>query len=212
MTTPPKATFDQRKMFAWLRDSQEGRTLVAKAAARLCRDCPRVKNVLKRCETCQHRARSEVTSELLDKIPPNSPEAEAGLIGSVLLDPAGHRQEITATAPEDFYAEANEAIWRQLQAMAGDSIDVTLLAERLKRAGEWDAVGGAAYLVEVLQSQAVAAHAAHYATIVREKAQLRGAIQAACDVLRACYDVGASLENGGEVRKAAMSLLEILGI
>ncbi len=132
----------------------------------------------------------------------------------MLLDPNPHKHLIKEVQPREFYAVANEAIWMAMgELLAADNpIDVTLLAERLKRDGAWETVGGPAYLVEILQSQAVAIHAEHYAAIVHEKFKLRRIVHATCNLFRACYDPGASLENGGEVRKAAMELLEILGI
>jgi replicative DNA helicase len=66
----------------------------------------------------------------------------------------------------------------------GAAIDVTLLAERLKQAGDLEAVGGPAYLSEVLYSVPVAAHAVYYAKIVRKKAQYRRLRLEATELIR----------------------------
>ena len=55
----------------------------------------------------------------------------------------------------------------------GKRIDATLLVERLRTAGDLEAVGGAAYLAEVVHSVPYAANAVYYAEIVRDKATLR---------------------------------------
>ena len=72
----------------------------------------------------------------------------------------------------------------------GRRIDTTLLVERLKTSGQFEPVGGAAYLAEVLQSVPTAANAVYYAEIVRDKATLRALIHASTEILRDAYDEG----------------------
>jgi replicative DNA helicase len=132
----------------------------------------------------------KVTSEILDRLPPHSLEAEKAVLGSILLDPPMCDEVVLVLRPEDFYAEANAKLYRHMVAMhdEGKRIDTTLLVERLKEAGEYEAVGGDAYLLEVFRSVAVAAHAVHYAEIVRDKAILRSLIHATTEILRDAYD------------------------
>ena len=63
-----------------------------------------------------------------------------------------------------------------------------MLVERLKTAGEYDLVGGAAYLAEILRSVPTAANATYYAQIVRDKSTLRSLIHSSTDILREAYD------------------------
>ena len=70
----------------------------------------------------------------------------------------------------------------------GKRIDITLLVERLKQEGDFEAIGGAAYLAEVAQSVPYAANAAYYAEIVRNKATLRELIHASTEILRDAWD------------------------
>lgn len=151
-------------------------------------------------------------SEILDRVPPNSLEAEMGVIGSVILLPAVYQEIRPPLDAGDFHSTANGAIWRRMrEAMdAGEPIDTTLLAERLKQAGEWKDCGGAAYLAEVLHSVAVPNHAAYYAAIVREKAGLRRLIALLCETLRDCYEDSASFKDGPLVEKLK-ELAEKLG-
>ncbi|GAF74533.1 unnamed protein product, partial [marine sediment metagenome] len=71
---------------------------------------------------------------------------------------------------------------------AGKRIDVTLLVDRLKTAGDYEAIGGAAYLAECGSSVATAANATYYAKILHDKATLRNLIEASTDILRDAYD------------------------
>ncbi len=131
-----------------------------------------------------------VSSEILDRLPPHNLDAERGVLGSLLLDPTLCDEVVLVIRPEDFYAEPNRRLFSHIVAMhdEGKRIDATLLVERLKQKGEYEAIGGAAYLAEVIHSVPVAAHALYYANIVREKAMLRDLIYASTAILRDAYD------------------------
>lgn len=136
------------------------------------------------------RTPPRVSSEILDRLPPHNLDAERGVLGSLLLDPSLCDEVVLAIRPEDFYGEPNRRLFAHIVAMhdEGKRIDATLLVERLKQKGEYEAIGGAAYLAEIIHSVPVAAHALYYANIVREKAMLRDLIHASTAILRDAYD------------------------
>jgi replicative DNA helicase len=138
------------------------------------------------------RAAPRVSSEILDRLPPQSLEAERGVLGSLLLDPQLCDEVALLLRSEDFYADANQRLYRHLFGLhdEGKRVDVTLLVERLKQSGEYEAIGGAAYLAEVAQSVPYAHNAPHYAQIVRDKATIRELIHAATEILRDAWDPG----------------------
>lgn len=131
-----------------------------------------------------------ISSEILDRLPPQNLDAERAVLGSLLLDPNFCDDVVLILRPDDFYADAHRRLFRHMVAMhdAGKRIDTTLLVERLRQAGEFEAIGGAAYLAEVVHSVPVAAHAVYYAQIVREKATLRALIHATAEILRDAYN------------------------
>jgi len=131
-----------------------------------------------------------VSSEILDRLPPQNLEAERGVLGSLLLDPDMCDEVALILRPEDFYADANERLFRHLMSMheEGKRVDSLLLIDRLKREGDFEAVGGAAYIAEVAQAVPYAANAAYYARIVRDKGTLRSLIHASTEILRDAYD------------------------
>jgi len=135
------------------------------------------------------------TAELLDAEPPHNSEVERQLLGSMVLDPDRLEAVAPLVSTADFYHDAHRRLYNHLLAMrngGGGAIDETLLLERLKEAGELEAVGGTAYLAQVLRSVAVAAHAEYYAGIVKKYAGRRRAIQAALEILQDAYDEKAS--------------------
>jgi len=138
------------------------------------------------------RTGERVTSEILDRLPPQNLDAERGVLGSILLDPNMCDEVALLLRPDDFYADAHRKLYAHMLAMhdAGKRIDTMLLVESLKQAGDFEQVGGAAYLAEVLHSVPVAAHAVYYGQIVRDKATLRNLIHTTTEILREAYDPG----------------------
>lgn len=132
---------------------------------------------------------TEVSAEILDRLPPQNLDAEKSVLGSLLLDSARCDDVAEVLRVDDFYADAHQKLFRHLMAMhdAGDRIDAVLLKERLIRQGDFEAIGGMAYLADVAQSVPYAANALHYAKIVAGKASHREMIHVATDLLRSAY-------------------------
>jgi replicative DNA helicase len=130
--------------------------------------------------------------EMLDRQPPRSIEAERAVIGSLLLLPEACDEVALVVRPEDFYDGAHRAIFTHMLALheGGRQIDPTLLSQLLRDAGQYESVGGAAFLLELSQEVATAAHAEHYARIVRDKAVLRALIHASTDIIQESYETG----------------------
>ncbi len=136
------------------------------------------------------RGTTRVSPELLDRMPPHNLEAEKGVLGSLLIDPELCDEVALILQADDFYAEANAKLYKHMMAMheGGGRIDAMLLRERLKQEADLEAVGGSAYLGEVISSVPVAAHAVYYANIVRDKATLRALIHTSTEILRDAWD------------------------
>jgi len=131
------------------------------------------------------------TDRLLERVPPQSIEAEQGVIGSVLLDNEVLHDVVPMLRPEHFYRDAHRKIYqviRELYDRGNEAIDSLILREQLKMRGFLEDVGGTAYLAEVLETVPHAANAEYYARIVRDKAVLRDLIHASTEVLRGAYD------------------------
>ena len=127
---------------------------------------------------------------LLERQLPHSIEAEQAVIGSLLLLPERCDEVALLVRADDFYDDANRRLYKHIHELHenGKQIDPMLLVQALKDAGEFEMIGGAAYLAEVGASVPTAAHAEHYAQIVREKSTLRSLIYASTDILRDAYD------------------------
>jgi replicative DNA helicase len=128
--------------------------------------------------------------DILDRSPPCDVSAEMGVLGSILLLPDVANDLALILRADDFYDDANRKLYTHMMAMvdAGMKIDVMLLVNRLKQAGDYELAGGSSYLAKLAHSVANAAHAVYYAEIVRSKATFRKLIEASTSILRDAYE------------------------
>ena len=131
-----------------------------------------------------------VNSEILDRMPPSSLASEREVIGSILIDPRIVDDVAETLKPDDFYCDAHQVIFAHLRGMgqAEAGIDAELLLDRLRTSGDFERVGGSAYLAEVITSVAVSAHWRYHAAIVLRESKRRQIIHAATEMLRSAYD------------------------
>jgi replicative DNA helicase len=128
--------------------------------------------------------------ETLRKLPPQSIEAEEAVLGGVLLDNTAIDRALELVTPDDFYREAHRKIMRAMVDLSqrGEPIDLVTLTDALKARGELQDVGGAVYLAELADRVPSAVHTTNYARLIRQKAVLRGLIQAATEIATQGYE------------------------
>ena len=128
----------------------------------------------------------------LERQPPFNREAEMAVLGSIILKPDVCDEVSVIVRKEDFYDEAHSKLYEHMLRMhdAGRRIDITLLVDELKRHDDFERIGGTRFLAEVGEAVPTAAHAKHYATIVRTDATSRSLIDASTEILRDAYDPG----------------------
>jgi replicative DNA helicase len=121
--------------------------------------------------------------------PPHSNDAEEAVLGSVLKDPAVMAEIITVVRPSDFYGTRHRHIFQAAVNLFDRSqvVDLHTLAEELTRTNTYEASGGVIYLSEINIATPSAAHAVHYARIVRDHAVRRNTISAASTIAEMAY-------------------------
>src|SRR5579872_7237555 len=85
------------------------------------------------------------------RIPPQNTEAEASLLGALLIDVDAVVKIADALDKEDFYEDRHKRIYEAVSQLyeRHSPIDVLTLADQLRSTGFLDLVGGAAYLTEL---------------------------------------------------------------
>ncbi|MCP9464690.1 MAG: replicative DNA helicase [Nitrospira sp.] len=131
------------------------------------------------------------------KLPPQNLEAEQSVLGAILLDNAAMPKAMELITEEDFYRTAHRKVYRAMLDLAeeGEVIDLITLTERLGRMGELEAVGGAAYLAELVQVVSSAANIRYHCRIVRDKAVARQLLAASTEILTRGYEGTASVDE-----------------
>lgn len=142
-------------------------------------------------------------------VPPHNLEAEAGLLGGILVDKEALIRVADVVAPDDFYADRNGIIYGAMIDLyeSRQPIDLLTLSNRLEEVKELDKIGGAAYLTELIEQVPTAAHVVNYAQIVSHKATLRRLIGAATSIAGLGYDESSPLD--GLLDKAEQVLFTI---
>ncbi len=128
-------------------------------------------------------------SNLLDKTPPYSEEAEKAVLGSMLIEREAMERAMELLEEKSFYSETNKKLFCAIRdlSLQDKVVDTVTLAEELRRKDLLSDVGGAEYLTELIHTVATAAHIDHYATIVKEKGVLRDLMRAATSIVGECY-------------------------
>ena len=151
------------------------------------------------------------SSVLLSRIPPHSVEAEAGVLGCLLLNPhkVGECIERVSDA-EAFYELRHREVYSLLVSMsdAREHIDMLTVQQRLKDKQMLDSVGGAAYISSLPDTVPSAENLEYYLDIVLEKWAMRVAVQECSEAISTIYDSTDSFDEtmdrvGGHLTKAS---------
>ena len=139
----------------------------------------------------------ESSLNLLEKIPPQSREAEMCVLGSMLYEEAALVRALEILRPSFFYDDPHQKIFQAAQALfeKNQAVDLVTMAEELRRRRQLEEVGGASYLTQLTASIPTAVNIDHYAQIVKEKALLRRLIAASQQILHESYEPESEVEE-----------------
>jgi replicative DNA helicase len=131
------------------------------------------------------------------RMPPQNLEAEASVLGSILIEKDAIIKIADIVKADDFYVDRNGLIFAAIMDLyeARQPIDIVSLSNKLAEAGELDRIGGAIYITELTTAVPTAAHVVHYAGIVSHKATLRRLIAAASNISGLGYDEQTPLDQ-----------------
>jgi replicative DNA helicase len=121
---------------------------------------------------------------------PHSLDAEKSVLGAVLIHNEAFNYAAEVISSRDFFRDAHRRIFEKMERLSerGDAIDLVTLKEELTRGGDLEEVGGAAYLVSLVDGVPRSTNVEHYARIVKEKAALRGLILASQQISARAYE------------------------
>jgi len=134
---------------------------------------------------------SDNTAIAVERVLPNSMDAEMAVLGAMLLSPLDAGSEALSRLKEEhFYYTAHRVIFREIKALqdALQAVDNVTLSQRLQDKNQLEEVGGPAYLADLIGRVPTTANIEHYLDIVEEKYLLRRLIGAAHDVITSSFE------------------------
>jgi len=145
----------------------------------------------------------------IDRLPPQSIEAEQSVLGALLIDRDAVIEVADFLRPADFYRQAHGAIYEAVLGLyeRREPVDIVTVSESLERRDQLDQAGGSAYLTSLINMTPTAVNAVHYGRIVERKAVLRNLIAAAGRIAGIGYDESADV--GESIDKAEQELFAV---
>jgi replicative DNA helicase len=116
-------------------------------------------------------------------------DAEQALLTGLIRDPDAYERIADAVTDEDFFCREHRLAFAAMTTAfeAGQRWDIVTLAEDLERRGQLADAGGMTYLGKLAHGSAAAINLRHYASIVREQANLRTLIRLGGEQIDAVY-------------------------
>jgi len=132
-----------------------------------------------------------------DHTPPNDEQAEAALLGHVLL--AGQIPEgVNGLVPTDFYRPDHEVVWAAMQALTvlQHPCDAVAVRDHLRKIGKLDQPGGVSSnkVAELLGAPSVG-QAGYVAGIIHELSQRRRLVELLTRYLQRAHEPGADIDE-----------------
>ena len=114
-------------------------------------------------------------------------------LGGMLLSKEAITDVIDVLRGPEFYRSAHESIFDAIVEVYNRSepADPLIVADELSKRGELERIGGAPYLATLMATVPTAANAGYYARIVKDKALMRGLVQAGTRITQLGYSTDA---------------------
>lgn len=127
---------------------------------------------------------------LTEKFLPQNVEAEACVLGAILIDPACFADVRALLRPEDFYRAAHGVIYTAIEMLwrVQQPADLITLCDELQRTGKLDDLGGSSFVGSLANQVPTSANVTHYAAIVARTALARRVIHAAGQIAGVAYN------------------------
>ncbi|MBC8364204.1 MAG: replicative DNA helicase [Actinobacteria bacterium] len=123
------------------------------------------------------------------RVPPHNLDAEASLLGAMLLSRDAIADALEIVEVDHFYKPSHGHVFDAICSLyaSGEPADPVTVAETLTRAGVLDQIGGPGFLLELQAATPATSSAAKYARIIQENATLRSLIGAANEIAEIGY-------------------------
>jgi replicative DNA helicase len=131
------------------------------------------------------------------RVPPQDLESEKALLGSLLLSSDALFDISDLITSKSFYAAKHQIIYETIEILVNNKepVDILTVSAALRASKDFDQIGGAPYLSELLGLVGSAANVKYYAQIVRKKELLRRLIEASNHITETAYEETEPLDS-----------------
>jgi replicative DNA helicase len=121
---------------------------------------------------------------------PSNVEAERSILGAILLDNAVCNQAIELLRRDDFFLDSHRRIFDKMITLTERlmPIDLITLSDELRRAGEFEQIGGATYIASLIDGVPRTDTIEPYAKLVKQKSMLRKLISASQQIVSLAFE------------------------
>lgn len=128
----------------------------------------------------------------MEKLLPQNIEAEAGVLGSIIIDPEAIVQVADFLFAEDFYRDAHRTIYEVILRLyeQHQPADFITICDELERINKLDDVGGPSYITSLINQVPTSGNVEYYGRIVERTSILRRLIHAAGEIAATAYEEG----------------------
>ncbi len=152
--------------------------------------------------------------ELVNRKKPMAAEAEAAVIGSMIMGEEAIAEATNALTKDDFYSKTYAMFFEAIVSLSNDnrSVDTITLIERLKSMGAPSDVCTADYITQLLMDVPVSSRIKEYVSAVKNASLLRHTIDVAKVIEDMCYSQQSDPADViDEAQKKFMDLLSFTG-
>lgn len=124
------------------------------------------------------------------RVPPQNIEAEQAVLGAIMTNDSAIHCAVELLVPIDFYRTVHQTIFEACINLfgRGEAIDLVTVTEELQKMNALEDIGGASYVVHLVDTVPPAAHVEYHARIIRDKAMLRSLIEAAQRIANRAFE------------------------
>lgn len=132
----------------------------------------------------------DLSNMVFGKVQPQAVPLEEAVLGALMLDKNALTNVLDILGPRSFYLENHQKIYEAVLRLFERSqpVDLLTVTEELKKAGEFETVGGGYYLAQLTSKVASSANIEYHSRIISQKFIMRELIRVSTNIIRDAYE------------------------
>ena len=135
------------------------------------------------------KSSTKLAAPMIKRLPPHNLEAEAAVLGSILINPESMNKIVEIVEADYFYSPQNKLIYEAVFTLYNQNkpTDVLALVEYFRSRNKLDDIGGIEYLTELGLDNVLSSNVEYYAEIINENALKRKLVNAGSIIIEEVF-------------------------